>query len=262
MMKRALIPKNRREALERVRTYTVHYGRCKLETLEAYDMVIVEPTALTLEGIRLLQRRSTLVIAYISFMEIRQEDPVYLALAGEDWLQVEGAPVENTIYGNKLADLRSVRWTSMLMERVRKLLHEDGYDGIFIDTIGNVEWPSLPREVRKEQSQAAVKLIQSVKGFFKEYLLIQNNGVKELCTSTARWIDAVCWENPLFTEPHAEWSYSVAERLRRLTHAYGAFPRTLLLYEDHPERLESMRRAYQIAMANNWLFARCTRNYI
>ncbi|WP_438448558.1 endo alpha-1,4 polygalactosaminidase [Gorillibacterium sp. sgz5001074] len=259
-MIRNLKSRTRRECLDQVRTFTVYYGIGDYERLRAYDMVILEPAGHTREGLSRLKASGTLVIAYVSFMELRPEEQNRYGLREEDWLQVNGAPVRNEAFHTRLVDLRSRRWAGLLLERIRQLLTVEGYDGVFIDTVGNVEWPSLPEEVRKSQALAAVGLIKTARGLFRDHLLIQNNGVSELIFHTADWIDAVTWENPLFTGPHLEWAEKVASRLRRLSGCRKF--RTLLLYEDRPGTAESMRHAMQHVWRNDWLMARCSPNYL
>lgn len=247
--------------LQKASSFTVFYGFGREEELRAFDIAVIEPAGHQPDQIALLRNSGTLVIAYVSFMEVRPEDPYVPLLEERDWLRIGNRPVYNEAYGNRLADLRSGRWAGLLHERLGRLLLQEGYDGVFIDTIGDVEWPSIPSSVKQEQIKAAVDLIKGVKSAFPGHLLIQNNGITELILRTAPWIDAICWENPLFMEPHLSWSRNVANRLIGLNGKKGPL-RTLLLYEAGAGAQRSMPVAMRYARAHGWLVSQSAQHYL
>ncbi|MEB3101366.1 endo alpha-1,4 polygalactosaminidase [Ferviditalea candida] len=251
---------NRQTELRHARSFQVYYGYGEEERLKEYDLVVVDPAGHTPDGLERLFQAGTLVIAYVSIMEIRPEDPFFSLLGESDWLRMNGSPVMNEAFGTRLLDLRSNRWSGLLHHRIGQLLAQARYDGIFLDTLGDLEWPALPPAVRDNQLQAAVGLIKGIRSVFPDHLLIQNNGLERLCLTTSEWIDAVCWENPLFFEPHMAWSSSTADRLSGLCRSKPL--RVLLLFEQGPEAERSLPIADQYAEAKDWLICTAGRNYI
>ncbi len=225
----------RKKILNDAQSFCVYYGMENEERLKPFDLVIVESGGVSSAAVSRLQQEGKLVMAYTSVMEIRKDDPFFSLLQDEDWLKANGRCLKNPAYGNRLVDLRSKRWNGLLHHRIGQLLTRGGYDGIFLDTIGNVEWPSLTSSIRELQLQAAAQLVKGLRSLFPGHLFIQNNGIERLYAHTSEWIDAVCWENPLFCEPHLEWSSRVAENLALLGRQGK---RVLLLFEEgeHTER--------------------------
>jgi hypothetical protein len=120
----------------------------------------------------------------------------------------------------------------LLQYQVGKLLLQEGYDGIFMDTIGNVECPDISSVERQIQSDWAAEITRSFRELFPEHVIVQNNGFENLCMKTAPYLDGICWENPLFSykESH-EWCESVLARLVSLKEKYGI--RALFLHEEN-----------------------------
>ncbi|WP_274364170.1 endo alpha-1,4 polygalactosaminidase [Paenibacillus thermotolerans] len=212
-------------------SFAVFYGHGEAEALSDYDIAIVEPQGQTKDTVAAMSRAGTLVIAYVSITEVPDYDPLKPLLQSADYLTVGSEIVRNAEYGTSLADLRSRNWTNMLLHRIGGYLRVGGYDGIFMDTISNVEWPALPAGVRAEQQAAAVEFVRRLRGMFPEHIMIQNNGFETLCDHTAPYINAVCWENPDFVKPETyRWHEAVRGRIGRLASGYGI--RVLALLEQ------------------------------
>src|SRR5690606_35512053 len=100
------------------------------------------------ESVDALHEAGALVLAYLSTTEVPDYDPYKPLLRDADFLTVNGARLQNPAYQTSVADLRSRIWINLLLHRTGVYLRQNGYDGLFLDTIGNVEWPVLPAGVR------------------------------------------------------------------------------------------------------------------
>jgi endo-alpha-1,4-polygalactosaminidase (GH114 family) len=221
----------RREEMHQVRNYALYYGVGKANELAEFDLVIVEPLGQTLSNITLMHQSGTIVIAYISVMEIHPDHACFEMLQDEDFLITNGQRLKNESYGTYLLDLRSSRWLGLLNHHIGKLLLHDAYDGIFLDTIGNVEMNQLSIGVQLIQEQAAISFIKQTRNVFPEAIIIQNNGLESLCLKVAPWIDAICWENPPFENNSAKkWMDMIITRLDTLKKEKGI--QTMLLLEQ------------------------------
>jgi hypothetical protein len=252
--------RTRHEAFRQAKSYKVIYDRITEERFRGTDVAIVDPDGLADTDRRALQQQGTLVLTYVSLVEVRPDDELHAMLDESDWLKVNGGVIRNEAFGNRLADMQSKRWRSLLRHRIGRLLMLSGYDGLFLDTAGDTEWPSLPPAVRLQQQQAVASLLQEVRAEFPDRLLLQNNGLEELSQLTAGTVDAFCWENPLFVEPHLHWCQSVMWRLDELVRLHSGL-RVMLLWEENTETERYIRAARPHAEQRGWLMCLSSKDY-
>ncbi|MCL6547402.1 MAG: endo alpha-1,4 polygalactosaminidase [Alicyclobacillus sp.] len=211
--------------------YCVYYGPGELERLSRYDVAVVEPLNRTKADLAFLRSHDTLVLAYVSVMEVHPSHPMAAELQPADYLWTPGSkrhPLTQPVYGSRLLNLVSPRWRGILVRHIGQLLAQDGYDGIFLDTIGDVERPDLADAA--VQMAHAISLVEQLRRWFPEAILVQNNGLEMLCLKTAAAVDGFVWENPPLARPASRhWVNAVAERLKQLRDLYGV--RVLVLYE-------------------------------
>lgn len=211
--------------------FSIFYGQGGMDRLVRYDAVVVEPANRTSEEIQALHDSGALVLAYVSVMEVHTEHPLAADINEADFLRREKEPFDyimQTTYNNRLVDLCSPRWQGLLLRHVGELITRHGYDGVFLDTIGDVEMPEMPRPM--QQIEAATFLVEQMRKWFPDAILIQNNGLEVLCMQTAEFLDAICWENPPIDIPDSRrWVHAVAQRLVQLRIAYNL--RVLVLFE-------------------------------
>jgi polysaccharide biosynthesis protein PelA len=189
---------SKKEDMAKARNYVLYYGHGREEELSRFDLAVVEPSGHDADSIHKLKDNGTLVFAYISVMEIQTWSPEFGLLKDTDFLEVNGQKLMNCDYGTYIMDLTSDRWKSLLLHKAGRMLLQYGYDGLFLDTIGDVEMPVIPAHMQTIQMSAAVNLLVLLRKDFPDSLIIQNNGLEKLCLYTADLIDGICWENPPF----------------------------------------------------------------
>lgn len=218
-----------RDVFSRLSSYTVYYGSFEAVTLSKVDAVIIEPMAYTPQQVREMRDAGILVIGYTSVMEAGPHLPYYSQLEETDFLHdVNGNRVSKAEYGNDVLDLTSAHWRGMFFYEVGKLLTEQGYDGVFLDTVGNVELARLPTQ--SQQLTAAVDVVAQLRQWFPTKILVQNNGLELLTHRTAPYIDAILWENPPLTDKKsAEWVKRMRDKLKDLTKRFNV--RVLVLFD-------------------------------
>lgn len=219
-----------RQRFKKIKNYCLYYGHGQEENLARFDLAVVEPSGMNESGIRYLKKSGTLIIGYISVLEISWDRAQALKLAPGDFLCSGGIPLWNTLYNNRIMDPCSERCKQMLQERASMLIKGQGYDGLFLDTIGDVEDGRLAPDVAGPALIAAAKLVYDLRNAFPEHILVQNSGLEDLWELTARYVDAFCWENfHIELEKNRNPALNTARRLFRVGASYG--PRTLLLAE-------------------------------
>jgi endo-alpha-1,4-polygalactosaminidase (GH114 family) len=246
---------NKRQQFKNASNYVLYYGIGKENELKTYNIAIVEPQGQNENSIDMMNKEGTLVIAYVSVMEIYQSHSLFKLLKDEDFIKLNGLHVMNEEYGTYLLDLRSKRWKTLLIHHIGNLILNQNYDGIFLDTIGDVESPVLPEYLKEKLFISAEQLIKEIRNLFKEIIIIQNNGMNELINYTCELIDGLCWENPSFCDDSClEWTQNTLNKLKIIHNTKGI--KILMLYEKNQlnfANIKSIHFAEEVARINNFL---------
>jgi hypothetical protein len=175
--------------LDAVRSFAVYYGRGGLDVLSTFDLLILEPLAWQAADLALLKNRGCLLVAYLSALEVpaNGDPPAHL-------LRVNGQSVENRAYKNWILDPRATATRQRFLDKAATLL-ADGYDGLFIDTLADVEEGYVPADIRDLLVPAAARLVAEVAHGHPDALLLQNRGLNYLFPRTACHLDGVLWED-------------------------------------------------------------------
>jgi hypothetical protein len=213
----------------RASSYAVFYGQGEAKHLAKFDAAVVEPLGQSAESLVYLHQQSTLVLAYLSVMETSDAAPGGIPLGPNDFLHWGNERLINPEFGSYLLDLRSPRWQRSLLYRAGRLLTL-GYDGIFLDTIGDVEDPRWPPLLRAELVSSATRLVRELRQAYPRHLLVQNNGLRWLLSRNAAWLDGVCLENPPPSFCTANQMQALSKRLVKLSGQRAV--RLLLLQEQ------------------------------
>ncbi|MDQ1912470.1 endo alpha-1,4 polygalactosaminidase [Paenibacillus sp. GD4] len=198
--------------LSSVDSYTIYYGSPTVEAMnrmKKLDMAILEPTAYTKEQIQELQAAGTMLIGYISVME----SPVWNTgrmqrLASAHYYQPNGQKVHFTEWDSYLMDLRDPIYRDVLLEEIQRSVIDHGLDGIFLDTVGDIDEYVKHAGVRQEMREAYRTLLQQITGRFGPIPMIQNRGFNSL-ELAAPYIEGILWE-----DWRADWEQDAWTRSR------------------------------------------------
>ncbi|MEX1029640.1 MAG: hypothetical protein WDZ91_06290 [Paenibacillaceae bacterium] len=252
---------DRKRNFVEAKNFAVYYGHGQGDVMAKYDIAIVEPAGQSEQSLKEMQQAGTLVFAYVSMTEIPEYDDLKTLLHEVDYLKINGKIVANEEYHTMVADLRSNNWIGLLLHRIGGHLRNSNYDGIFMDTISNVEWPILPAGVRAEQQGAALELVKRIRKLHPNHLIIQNNGLESLCLDTAPYIDGICWENPDFVHPET-YSWHDTTRLRMKQLVADQHIRILLLQEKNTTSKRALESAVNLAKRDKYLHYLSTNHYL
>lgn len=253
---------SKKAAMAKARNYVLYYGHGREDELARFDLAVVEPSGHDRESVLRLQARGTLVFAYISFMEIQTWSPEFELLKESDFLHVNGKRLMNTAYGTYILDLTSDRWNALLLHQAGRLLVEYEYDGLFIDTIGDVEMPVIPPHMQAIQMSAAVNILGLFRRSFTDSLLIQNNGLERLCLHTASFVDGICWENPPFSKKESTlWAEHITKQLETLKTSHSL---SILLLAEANEKTagKNIEMVHKVSSEKGFLFYCAPEGYV
>jgi len=201
----------------KARNFTIYYGSGNEEKIAKYDVAIIEAKGHLPEQVRIIQAGKCLCIGYMSIIEVNPSDYRFRYLKEEDFIKCNGKPEINTTYGNYLVDIRSKRWQDILMHEAGRLIEGFGYDGIFLDTIGNVENPNVVKEYGSLLIDESVLFLEKLRSRYPNHIIIQNNAVEKLIQFTSGIVDGICWENPPISQKSSRlWFDEIIYRLNKV----------------------------------------------
>lgn len=192
-----------------VRTWALYYGSARPEALAQYDLVVVDPAGWDRRSLYALRSKGIRVLAYLPVLEILVE-------VGEGppdhVLRVNGAPALQREWGTWILDPRRPATGEGVRLQAERLT-ASGYDGFFLDTVGDVEDGRWPADLRSLLIPAAAHLVAGLRRSFPRQLMVQNWGFGPLLDLTLPYLDGLCWEAcPI--ELLLPWQHRLAERLR------------------------------------------------
>ncbi len=236
-----------------VLSFAVYYGFGREDEIASFDLAVIEASGHENAALERLKRSGTRLLAYLSFIEVAPESSACSRLSENDFLKHSGRPVMNRAYNNLLADLGSEKWQSILMERITDLYLNRGFDGIFIDTLADIEYFNLPATRKNALVNSAVAFLRRLRGYFPELILVQNNGTEFLYHYTAGLLDGICVENP------PAFDAAESEKLRYLKDKYNL---TILMLTDGAYDPLSGRKVRAAAELNGFLYYHAKNGYM
>ncbi|PSR22633.1 MAG: hypothetical protein C7B45_06160 [Sulfobacillus acidophilus] len=202
------------------RTFVVYYGHGPLAGLEEFDLAVLEPKGWSTPALRALQAHSVTTLAYVSVLEVPPWLQSALMLTREDLVAINGEPWVKEPYGNVVARPESQVWRRYLIQQL-ETLYRGGWDGLFLDTLGDVEDEALA-EQRGALVPGTADLVRLVRAHFPDRPIVVNNGMWRVVPLIVNYIDGVCWEGPLTPEVLGQpWAQALLEFLGRLAQERG-----------------------------------------
>ncbi len=188
-----------------VRTFAVYYGTGGEDVLSTYDLAIVAAPGRDRERIAAIREKGTLILAYLSVLEAPLGEPDDVRRPGEALVQEApanvltgpGGPVVNRQWRTWVLDPRHERTRDRFLGQAEDLL-DRGYDGLFLDTMADLE--DLPEAVAAGglTGQAtiveAARLVAEAAASFG-CAMVQNRGFRLLLPLTMPYLDGLCWES-------------------------------------------------------------------
>ena len=226
------------------------YATNLVDRLAQYELVVVDPAALggkADETIAALHARGCLVAGYLSCFEVAKWHR-YLPRVKEEWrVKVDG---KNWVpWGaNEAASLAEPEWRALLVELMRTEVFDHGCDGVFMDTLADLDHPGLPEDERARQLEGLGKFAEAYDAAYPDKFFVGNWTIQRTLPVLAPHVDAVCWED--FDPKHFDgasrgWMEGIAKRIgdESAKHPF----RVLTLWnvdapgDDLPARQEKMR---------------------
>ncbi len=192
-----MISTENKKNLFEINNYIVYYGPDNIDTINKFDLAIIEPQSYKIEDMKELHKNGTVLIAYLSIIELNADNTDNENMNFNKFLlRVNGEVLKNEIYGTFFMDLCAAEWLEYLFHKIKTFIKEYGYDGIFLDTVGNLEDFNLPDYVKFKQMSALVDFLYTLRKEHPNVIILQNNGYKTLINYTKKYVDGMILENP------------------------------------------------------------------
>ncbi|MGE7091487.1 endo alpha-1,4 polygalactosaminidase [Lysinibacillus sp. NPDC048646] len=206
--------------------------------MQKMDLVIVEPIEMQQPYIEAAQEHGTLIFGYINAMEADTwNETLYNQLQEIDFYTDEyGEKMYFAEWDSYLMDMTSSHYQNLLLEEIQKQIVDKGLDGVFLDTVGNID-SFLPPKEQVQQNEAMLTFIKKIKQQFNGLSIAQNWGFQTLADYTAPYIDFVMWENFSYkVVGEDDWSLEKMKQLIQLREKFGTQVMTIGFNDETQSR--------------------------
>ncbi len=239
------------EAFQKIESWVCNYSReARPEELARFDLAVLDADAHPdLVGLR---EAGVILVGYVSLGEVADYRWYWPEIADAPWVLEP-----NPNWNSRFVDVRAPEWHDLLLQRVIPRILEQGFHGLFLDTIDNAEYLEKyhPQRQYPGAMRAMTELIRKIRQRFPQVYLVANRGFA-LLPEIGYDLDAVVAESIFTTrEPQSERfrlrterEYRPeVERLRKAHRRFGLAVLTLdYLPADDPDAIRLvLRRARQ-----------------
>ncbi|QPC47729.1 putative glycoside hydrolase [Mangrovibacillus cuniculi] len=205
-----------------VESYKIFYNTPNskiIEKLRTYDLVIIEPQLYTKEQIDYIQSSGTIVMGYIGVMETPMWNQRRVKLLEPtDYYHKNGQRIHYPQWDSYYMDITKPHFQQVLLDEVQEQIVAKGFDGAFLDTVGNIDnehfWTDKPQYY--VQLNGLLTFLEELTTTYQELLYIQNWGM-ETIMHTHQYMDGFMWEGFNYNVVKKdEWAQNQISRLTRL----------------------------------------------
>jgi polysaccharide biosynthesis protein PelA len=207
------------ESLHSVKTYTIYYGpptASAMERLKRVDLAILESLAFSREQLAELRQAGTMLLGYVSVMESavwnearmqRLEPAFYLQQQGKERIHFPE-------WNSYLMDLREEGYRQVLQQEIEEIIRGKGMQGIFLDTVGDIDEYVTGAAVKQELRAAYRTFLQQLHVRYPSMAILQNRGFDTL-DAAVPYIQGFLWEDFRPDWQHNDWMKQQVQRLSK-----------------------------------------------
>lgn len=227
---------------DEIQSYKIFYNMPTdkiIKDMEGYDLVIVEPIWYTTEQIETIQSNGTKVLGYINVMEADTwNTPLMDQMQETDFFYRDGERIYFPKWDSYLTDIASKNFRKILMREIQKQVVNKELDGIFLDTVGDIDDVHLdyPNDLA-EQLDGLEELLKTIERTYSNVPVVQNWGIETLERTSAPYVEGFMWESFNYTEITSDsWSMEMLERVNTLKEQYDIAVLTVSDQEEAESR--------------------------
>lgn len=209
--------------VDHIQSYKIFYDEPTPKVqrqMKKYDLVIVEPAFYTKDLVTKLKKSGTKLYAYVSVMESDTWNTERVnSLQSQDFFTENGQRIHFKEWDSYLMDMTSSHYRSVLMNDIKTQVVAKGFDGVFFDTVGDMEDQFFVKDPKqyKAQTKGFITFLDQLEREYSDLSKIQNWGIELFKEETASYMDAIMWENFEYkTVSTDEWSKNQIKALQQL----------------------------------------------
>ena len=173
----------------KTKSTAVFYGpNLPTHILSQYKRIIVEPDNVKQKELLALRSKGSSVFAYVSIGEVNPSRKWYKKIKPA-WVLGD-----NKVWDSKVMDLSSSGWQDFLVNTVVKKLWNDGYRGLFLDTMDSFYIFAKDKTQQEKQTKALAALMKKINKRYPKLRFISNRGF-EVLESIGKPLEAVVAES-------------------------------------------------------------------
>jgi endo-alpha-1,4-polygalactosaminidase (GH114 family) len=234
--------------LDHTQSYKVFYDEPTVKIqrqMKNYDLIIVEPAYYTKELVSELQKSGTKLYAYVSVMESNTWNTERAkSFEPQDFFMRDGNKVHFAAWDSYLMDMTSPHYRSILMNDIQTQVVDKGFDGVFFDTVGDIDDQFLGKDAAQydAQKKGFVTFLEEINVAHEGLSKIQNWGIELFTTDTAQYMDAIMWESFEYkTVSTDKWAQKKINGLQALQQQHN-FKVLTLSFGDHKPSLKYAKK--------------------
>jgi len=204
-----------------------------------------------------LKKQGKLLLGYISLGEVES----YRSYFGD--VKKQGILLNENLYwkGSFFVDMRSDYWPQLVIEQLIPKILEQGFDGVFLDTLDNPLFLENQDPVKyKGMKKAAVRLVKAIRLYFPYAKIMMNRGY-ELIDDVAPFIDMILGESVYADYSFERKKYQLVEsstykqQVMLLKNALKINPKMGIYTLDYwdPDDKNMIRQIYQVQRSKGFI---------
>lgn len=226
--------------LREIDDYVVYYGNVDpylLRLLSEKDLTILESEQLTSKEVAIVKSKGGISLGYIPIAEVNKNDTYFLSLLEpQDFLYENGVKKQSNSGGAYILNLESEHYQKVLISLMEERVMSKGFDGLFLDTVGNIDY-YFPPEQYASQIAGFEHVLKSFKSKYPNGLVLQNRGFSLGYEFSHEYIDGIMWEGLRSYEGNISTSYQMAVNQLKALQEQGILVFSVIRGEKTPEEL-------------------------
>ncbi len=252
-----------RDRVKQANSFYCYYGSGKVSQLSEYDLAILHSPQYKKQDIATLKKLGVVTTGYIS---VGEDDKINEGNGKgpngkASWYfdrDNDGMPDQNPIWKSYFANPMDPNWRANRVKEAKRLVEEDGYDGIFLDTIDTVgRFP--------DTEPGMVQLVRDLREALPDAPIILNQGYS-LLSQLAPMADAFMLESFTATYDFQSKQYTMNTPVSMDWHSHKVRQYVQPVLKDYPLKvlvldyalptdLDSIQKAADRAATFGFLFA-------
>lgn len=168
----------------------------KLKEIMKSDAVILEPTALSEQSVKVLKDNGVKIFGYVSLMQLENwNEELKEHVVDTDYVKVNGEKIYIKEWDTYVMDVRERHYRDALLWKIETYVTGQQLDGVFFDTVDDLDYYfNHHKEVQQQMRRGYQSLLKDIKQRYPDLLVIQNRGFETYQASSRLKIDGLLWE--------------------------------------------------------------------